>query len=126
MTTAEFAVGWLCVVVIVGMFVWVGIALHMACTQLDLMLTHLKNCSAIMIRAPLRQGGPWGKLLLVGGISGIVTFPGFYLKRGGMSVEDLSNFPVALKRKLAVLQWSVIALLLVMISLAAVIKLGLV
>ncbi|MNE98992.1 hypothetical protein D3C80_1975980 [compost metagenome] len=79
-----------------------------------------------MIRAPLRQGGPWGKLLLVGGISGIVTFPGFYLKRGGMSVEDLSNFPVALKRKLAVLQWSVIALLLVMISLAAVIKLGLV
>lgn len=126
MTTAEFAVGWLCVVVIVGMFVWVGIALHMAYTQLDLMLTHLKNCSAIMIRAPLRQGGPWGKLLLVGGISGIVTFPGFYLKRGGMSVEDLSNFPVALKRKLAVLQWSVIALLLVMISLAAVIKLGLV
>ncbi|MNG96758.1 hypothetical protein D3C81_486940 [compost metagenome] len=126
MTTAEFAVGWLCVVVIVGMFVWVGLALHMAYTQLDLMLTHLKNCSAIMIRAPLRQGGPWGKLLLVGGISGIVTFPGFYLKRGGMSVEDLSNFPVALKRKLAVLQWSVIALLLVMISLAAVIKLGLV
>ncbi|MNO51516.1 hypothetical protein D3C76_419120 [compost metagenome] len=126
MTTAEFAVGWLCVVVIVGMFVWVGIALHMAYTQLDLMLTHLKNCSAIMIRAPLRQGGPWGKLLLVGGISGIVTFPGFYLKRGGMSVEDLSNFPVALKRKLAVLQWSVIALLMVMISLAAVIKLGLV
>lgn len=126
MTTAEFAVGWLCVVVIVGMFVWVGIALHMAYTQLDLMLTHLKNCSAIMIRAPLRQGGPWGKLLLVGGISGIVTFPGFYLKRGGMSVEDLSNLPVALKRKLAVLQWSVIALLMVMISLAAVIKLGLV
>lgn len=126
MTTTEFALGWLCVVVIVGMFVWVGIALHMAYTKMDLMLTHLKNCSAIMIRAPLRHGGPWGKLLLVGGISGIVTFPGFYLKRGGMSFEDLSNFPVALKRKLAVLQWSVIALLLVMISLAAVIKLGLV
>lgn len=126
MTTTEFALGWLCVVVIVGMFVWVGIALHMAYTKMDLMLTHLKNCSAVMIRAPLRHGGPWGKLLLVGGISGIVTFPGFYLKRGGMSVEDLSNFPVALKRKLAVLQWSVIALLLVMISLAAVIKLGLV
>ncbi|MCK3838924.1 MULTISPECIES: hypothetical protein [Pseudomonas] len=126
MTTAQFALGWLCVVVIVGMFVWIGIALHMAYTKMDLMLTHLKNCSAIMIRAPLRHGGPWGKLLLVGGISGIVTFPGFYLKRGGMSVEDLSNFPVALKRKLAVLQWSVIALLLVMLSLAAVIKLGLV
>lgn len=28
-----------------------------------LMLEHLKNGSAIMVRAPLRHGGPWGKLL---------------------------------------------------------------
>lgn len=107
-----------------GIFLWIGGCLHLAYTKMDLMLEHLKNCSAIMTRAPLRHGGPWGKLLLVGGISGIVTFPTFYLKRGELSSEDLANFPASLKRKLAVLQWSVIGLLLVMASFGLAVKLG--
>lgn len=107
-----------------GIFVWIGVCLHLAYTKMDLMLEHLKNCSAIMVRAPLRHGGPWGNLLLVGGISGIVTFPGFYLKRGGLSAEDLANFPAPLKRKLAILHGFNIALLLVMVGLAVVVKLG--
>lgn len=109
-----------------GIFLWIGACLHLAYTKMDLMLGHLKNCSAVMARAPLQHGGPWGKLLLVGGISGIVTFPGFYLKRGELSAKDLANFPTLLKRKLVVLQWSVIGLLLVMLSVGAAIKLGLV
>ena len=125
MNTAEFVVGYLCALVIVCMFVWIGIALHMAYTKMDLMLEHLKNCSAIMNRAPLRHGGPWGKLLLMGGISGIVTFPGFYLKRGELSAEDLNSFPAPLKRKLALIQWSVIGLLSAMTLLALIGKSGL-
>jgi hypothetical protein len=78
---------------------------------MDLMLEHLKNCSAIMTRAPLRYGGPWGRLLLVGSISGVVTFPKFYLKRGELSSEDLASFPMLLKRKLVVLQRIMIFLL---------------
>ena len=97
-----------------GMFIWFGVALHLAYTRMDEMLERLKNCSAIMRRAPLRYGGPWGKLLLVGGISGIVTFPGLYLKHGGVSVEDLNNFPAHLKRKLAVMQWILWGLITVM------------
>jgi hypothetical protein len=89
----------------------------MAYTKLDLMLEKLKNCSAIVTRAPLRHGGPWGKLLLVGGISGIVTFPRFYLSRGELDVEDLETFPIALKRKLIALQWAVIGLLTTMVML---------
>ncbi|SDZ67004.1 hypothetical protein [Pseudomonas sp. NFIX28] len=111
MSTPEIVFGYLGGVVILGAFVWIGVALHMAYTKLDELLDHLKNCSAIMARAPLKHGGPWGKLLLIGGISGIVTFPGFYLKRGELSAEDLNNFPAPFKRKLAVLQWSVIGLL---------------
>jgi len=107
-----------------GLVLWIGVCLHLAYTKMDLMLEHLKNCSAIMTRAPLRHGGPWGKLLLVGGISGIVTFPNFYLKRGELSSEDLANFPAPLKRKLVVLQWSVISLLLVMISFGVAVKSG--
>jgi hypothetical protein len=36
-----------------GIFVWIGIALHLAYTKMDLMLAHLKHCPAVMIRAPL-------------------------------------------------------------------------
>ncbi|EPL14464.1 hypothetical protein [Pseudomonas sp. CF161] len=107
-----------------GIFLWIGGCLHLAYTKMDLMLEHLKNCSAIMTRAPLRHAGPWGKLLLVGGIAGIVTFPGFYLKRGELSSEDLAHFPASLKRKLAVLHWSVIGLLLVMVSFGVAVKSG--
>ena len=111
MSTAEFVFGYIGGVVLLGVFVWIGIALHLAYTKMDLMLAHLNNCSAIMARAPLRNGGPWGKLLLVGGISGIITFPNFYLKRGELSADDLSKFPVQLKRKLVLMQWCSIALL---------------
>jgi hypothetical protein len=114
MNTAELIVGSLCGLVLVGVFIWIGVALHLAYTKIDVLLNHLKNCSAIMSRAPLRYGGPWGHLLLIGGISGIVTFPSFYLKRGELSSEDLRNLPEALKRRLVVLQFSVIGLLIAM------------
>ena len=83
-------------VVLLGVLVWIGIALHLAYTKIDLILAHLKNCPAIMIRAPLRHGGPWGNLLLIGGISGIITFQKFYLKRGELNADDLSKLPFML------------------------------
>jgi len=122
MTTATFVVGYLCGLVIIGMFAWIGVALHMAYTKMGLMLELLNNCSAVMIRAPLRHGGPWGKLLLVGGISGIVTFPGIYLKHGGVSTEDLEKMPKQLKRKLKLLQWCAIGLLISLALLVALYK----
>lgn len=70
MSTSEIAFGYLGGVVILGTLVWIGVALHMAYTKLDELLDHLKNCSAIMARAPLKHGGPWGKLLLIGGAPG--------------------------------------------------------
>lgn len=109
-----------------GIFIWMGVCWYLAYTKMDLMLEHLRNCSAIRARAPLRYCGPWGMLLLVGGISGIVTFPGFYLKRGGMSTKDLDNFPAPLKRKLAILHWCNLVLLLVMLCLGALVMLDVV
>jgi hypothetical protein len=109
-----------------GIFLWIGICLHMAYTKMDLMLECFKKSSAVMTLVPLRHGGPWGKLLLIGGISGVVTFPGFYLKKGGLSPEDLRGVPAPLKRKFALLQWIGIWLVLVMVCMAAVVTLGLV
>lgn len=111
MSTAEFFFGYLCGAVLLGVFAWIGIALRIAYTKMDLMLRHLESSSVITNLNQLRQGGPWGKLLLVGSIAGVVTFPGFYVKRGRVSVDDLSTFPMLLKRKLVILQWAGIVLL---------------
>ncbi|AJO79754.1 hypothetical protein [Pseudomonas sp. MRSN 12121] len=109
-----------------GIFMVLGICLHMAYTKMDLMLEHLKTSAVLSTLTTLRHGGPWGKLILVGSISGFVTFPSFYLKRGWVSAEDLQGFPAALKRKLVMLQWTALGLMVVMTGLAAVVKLGLV
>jgi hypothetical protein len=103
--------------VIIAMFIWIVVMLHVAYTKMDFILDHLKNCTAIMVRAPLRHSGPLGNLMLVGGISGIITFPGFYLKRGELSPEDLEAFPRLLKRKLIIMHWSALGLFAALILL---------
>ena len=125
MSSAALIVGYLGIIVIVSLLIGLAIALHMAYTQIDLMLGYLKNCTAIMARAPLKHGGPWGRLLLIGGISGVLTFPGPYLKRGELCAEDLKDFPITLKRKLVVMQWCIIILMISIVLLALVGKSGL-
>jgi hypothetical protein len=110
----------------IGAFISIGISLHLAYTKMDVMLNHLKNCPAVMIRAPLRNGGPWGNMLLLGAIMGVMTTPQLYLRDGGANAEDLKNFPANLKKKLIILQWTGWGLLLVMLGLFAAIKLELV
>lgn len=109
-----------------GIFLWIGICLHLAYTKMDLILEHLKNSSAISAWAPLRYGGPWGKLLLIGGISGIVAIPKRHIKRGTLSTEDLTGLPAVLKRKFVRLQWSALGLIGVMMIFGIAVKLGLI
>jgi hypothetical protein len=108
-----------------GIFILLGACLHMAYTQMDLMLGHLRNCKAVAMRAPLRHCGVWGNLLLVGGISGLVTFPKLHIRIGLLDEEDLRTLPTFIKRKLALLQWSLITLVGTILTLAAVVELGL-
>ena len=77
-----------------GIFIWMGVNFHLAYTKMDYMLEHLKNCSLIKTLTPLNQGGPWGKFLLVGGISGVLTFPTMYIKRGNADADDSSTAAV--------------------------------
>ncbi|MDP9502289.1 hypothetical protein Q7O60_04695 [Pseudomonas protegens] len=90
---------------------------------MDEILDLLKNCTAIMSRAALRHGGALGKLLLIGGISGIVAFPGFYLKHGGVSIEDLNGLSTSLRKKFVFLQLRIICLIVGVCICAAGIKL---
>lgn len=95
----------------------IGLSLHMAYTKMELMLEHLKNCSIVRTHAPLKYGGPWGKLMLIGWIAGVFAFPEYYLKRGQASLNDLNNFPANLRKKLVMLKWASLVLFAAMIIL---------
>lgn len=64
--------------------------------------------------------------MIIGRISGYVTFSTFYIKRGILNADDLKELPASLKRKLIALQWIGIILLIVMFGLALVAELDVV
>lgn len=123
MTAAALAVGYLCGLVLVCMLMWILVALHMAYTRIDRILECFKNSSSVLTLASLREGGAWGNLLLIGGVSGLVTFSGFYVKRGGVSIDDVKRVPKSLKRDLVVLHCSVLVLIAALVVFVATYKL---
>lgn len=105
-----------------GIFFCLGFALYLYHTKMDEMLDHFKNSRSV---APPKYGGPLGKIRAVMNIASFLSFPSLR-KYSGAREEDIDNFPPQLKGKLVMLYWGVIGLLLVMVALAAVVKLGLV
>ena len=111
MSIEKIVCGLLGGILVIGAIIWIVIALRIAYTHLNLMLKHLENSSTVTTLTQLKQGSLWGRVLLVGSISSVLTFPDFYIKRGRASAEDISLFPTVLKRKLVVLQWGGIVIM---------------
>ncbi|MDB5983991.1 MAG: hypothetical protein JWQ69_5006 [Pseudomonas sp.] len=109
-----------------GLFVFLGVALHLSYTKMDLMLDRLKNCPAITIRAFLVNAGPWGRLHVLGVMMGLMITPRIFLRSGGADADDLKNFPSDLKRKLVVLHWGGWGAFFVIGGMVVIVKLGLV
>ncbi|MFJ7886251.1 hypothetical protein ACIQYF_22690 [Pseudomonas sp. NPDC096917] len=111
MSIEKIVFGLLGGILVIGAIIWLIIALRITYTHLDLMLKHLENSSTVTTPTQLKQGSLWGRVLLVGSISSVLTFPDFYIKRGRASAEDISLFPTLLKRNLVVLQWGGIVIM---------------
>ena len=125
MNTAELVVGSLCGLVLLGLSTCIGIALYLGYTQAEAMAAYFQNSSSLITVATHKHTGPWGELQLVGGIASAVTFPRFFLKHGLVSAEDISNFPLPLRRKRVALQWSIVGLIVTQALLVALWDLGL-
>jgi hypothetical protein len=123
-TTAKFIIGSLGGVVIICQFICIGIALYLSYTKGDLMSSHFKNSSSLLTFGIYRRTSLYGRLQLVGNISSILTFPGFFIKRGLANAEDIDSFPLPLKRQLVMLQWGFIGLVVAMVLLVAIGKSG--
>ncbi len=94
--------------------------MYLSYTKGDLMSSHFKSSSSLLAFGIYKSTSLHGRLLLVGSISSILTFPGFFLKRGLANAEDIDSFPLSLKRKLVMLQWSFIGLVVSMILLVVI------
>lgn len=86
-----------------GIFIYLGVSLYIAYTKMDRMLACFKNSPYIMIRAPMINGGPWGRLFVLREIVGVIQMPGFYIPDGDVCPEDIDQFPKQLKARLIIL-----------------------
>lgn len=114
------------VIDISGMLAGIGYMLFLAKTKMDVLQRCFKNSWGVTGPDAFQYSGAWGRVMIIGRISGYVTFSTFYIKRGILSADDLKKLPVSLKRKLIALQWIGIALLVVMFGLALMAELNVV
>ncbi|WP_256590808.1 MULTISPECIES: hypothetical protein [unclassified Pseudomonas] len=100
MSTTEMTFGIIGGGILILMFIWIVVALHMSYTKMDVIFEHLKNSPAITVLAFWRHAGPWGRLRLIGNIADYVTSPRKGIENGSISAEDIKNLPAPIKRKL--------------------------
>jgi hypothetical protein len=110
MSPAKFAFGLFGGAIFLMIFIWVGFALYLAYTRLDVMLKHLKNSTAVMALSHYRHLGAWGHFHLIAGIAALVAFPDRHIKSGSLSAEDIDNLPAPIKRKLVIWRWGILIL----------------
>ncbi|KAB0500265.1 hypothetical protein [Pseudomonas vancouverensis] len=124
MTTAEITAGGLCGLAFVFVLAGNCYALHLGYAKKELLLAHFMNSSPSISNSVSIHKGYWGRLQLVGSACMVLTFPGFFIKHGVLSVQDFEGFPRSLKWKLVMLQWSVVVSFTVMTLLVALWKSG--
>ena len=117
MNSSSLIIAYLGGLVLFLIFVCLVVMLHLAYTKMDMLLELFPNSVGVRTLTPLRHGGTWGKLMLIGGITSYVAFPGLYLKNGQLSWEDLQAIPISLRRKLALIQWILVTLVIAMFAL---------
>lgn len=124
MTTAEMVAGSMCGFLFVFVLVGNCYALYLGYAKIELLLVCFKNSSPSISSAVRMHKGYWGRLQLVGSACMVLTFPGFYIKHGVLSVKDFESFPCQLRWRLVTLQWSVIGSFTAMALLVALWKSG--
>jgi hypothetical protein len=96
----------------------------LAYTKGDVFSEHFQNSSPLITVSARIDPGLRGKTRLVYSISSVVTFPRFFLKCDLVTAEDMDNFPHDLRRKLVLLQWTLLGIVAGMVLLGLIAMLG--
>ncbi|MCB2252185.1 hypothetical protein KTQ74_09775 [Pseudomonas chlororaphis] len=104
-TTAHIVLGVFIGITFLGMFVLIGIYMYLGYTSMDKILEAVRNCSLINRYRFYLSVGPWGKMVMVGGVASCLLFSGYLIKHGELSKDDIDNFPEPLKGRLLMSQY---------------------
>lgn len=96
--------------IFLGTLAWFCVAWHLGYTRMPEILKYFENSPIIKHKSSLRREGLMSMLLLIGIITGSVTFPKSLLKMGQLSSDDLSHLPRKLRNKLIVMHWTLLSL----------------
>ena len=108
---------YLCFITLIftGLIINIGRSLYLAYTQKDFILSHLENCKLVKRWAFMNRVGPWGRMVFIGTVSGLLASPRIQIILGEANAEDIENFPKKLKQTLITLQrttrWLVVSLI---------------
>lgn len=99
-TTVHIVLGSFMGITFLGAFIMIGAHLYWIRTHLNEALAHLKNSPIVNQQRAFLYFGIWGKMALLGGIAGFLTYSGYFIKRGLLDADEVNNFPEPLKKKL--------------------------
>ncbi|MGY4659956.1 MULTISPECIES: hypothetical protein [Pseudomonas] len=99
-TTAEIVLVSFGCITFLGAFIMIGVHLYWIRTHLNEALAYFKNSKIVNQQRAFLYFGTWGKMALIGGIAGFLTYSGYFIKRGLLDADEVNNFPEPLKKKL--------------------------
>lgn len=111
MRVAEITAACISGLILSGMIIWIGIALHLARYQAERLKQYFVNSPLVRMNVPSRSDSIRVQLWCIGSIASCITFPSAHIKRGRLSPEDLGNLPRPLKLKLQIMHWSSLGLI---------------
>ncbi|MEW7858936.1 hypothetical protein AB2M95_23750 [Pseudomonas chlororaphis] len=97
---AEYALAVCGVVTLSGGAIISGVFFYWGCKRMDEILGYVKNCKIIMNNRFYLYMGACGRMAMIGMVAGSLAYPGYYIRKGLMDIEDIRNFPESLKRRL--------------------------
>jgi len=100
LTTLEYVLASFCLITFIGTLIMIGVYLHWGNTKTEEIMNHVKNCKIINNNRFYLYMGAWGRMAMMGMISGFLAFPGYHLRKGMLDIDDINNFPELLKKKL--------------------------
>ena len=107
--------GYLLMLIMSNIYACLFTTIYWGYKKTDELLSQLQNCTTLIRRAELlKNGGIFAKFELMFSISMIVTMPTLMSRSEVVSMEDVENLPRKEKIKLAILVWTTLGTLALM------------
>lgn len=110
---------------LLGLFVVMGVYVYWGYTRMDSIMEGVKECSLINRYRFYLQMGPWGRMMMVGGVASCLLFSKYLIGRGLLNAQDIDDFPGSLKVSMIVSQyvgWGLLVSLFVEYAVLKIIK----